>query len=285
MSYYPTHGQREAEAWCATQLATSDTHLSHAMRVLVFLTGAKPPDSLARYGLKGGYPHPGLVAVVRTCLSEIDKLIGGAEQRWLRPERHGLPWSQREDAALTQAFDEGCELSILAQHLERSERSVLFRLEQMGRITAPDEDAFLVAQIDVLLLLRAQEPDSASKIGRAEAEGDQKLSSAQEACDSPKPGAGRMAAKIHAHPAPTAPNGAPVPVERRNRAGCFDEKDVILWETEMHSHKSKNPAVRRPQATPWARGPVAPACPWRVGRDSGRPGAVSDLNRTAGVAR
>jgi hypothetical protein len=284
MSYCPTHGQREAEAWCPTQLATSDTHLKHAMRVLVFFTGAKLPDSLARYGLKGGYPHPGLVAVVRTCLSEIDKLIGGPEQRWLRPERHGLPWSQREDAALTQAFDEGCELSILAQQLERSEGSVLFRLEQMGRIKAPDEDAFLVAQIDALLL-RAERPDSASKIGRAEAEGDQKLSAAQEACDSSKPGAGRMAAKIHAHPASTAPTRAAVAVECRKRAGCFDEKDMILRETEVHGHKSKNPAVHRPQAIPWARGPVAPAYPWRGGRDSGRPGAVSDLNRAAGVAR
>ena len=284
MSYYPTHGKSEAEAWCATQLATSDTNLKHAMRVLVFLTGAKLPDSLARYALKGGYPHPGLVAVVRKCLSEIDKLIGGAEQRWLRPERHGLPWAQREDTALTLAFDHGCELSTLAQQLERSEGSVLYRLEQMGRIKVPDEDAFLVAQIDVLLL-RAERPNSDSKIGRTEAESDKKPTFPLEACDSPKPGAGRVAGKARAHPASTAPKEFAVAVEWRNRAGYFDEKGVVLWDTETHGHRSENPAVQRPRIIPWARGPVVSAYSGRDDRDNGRPDVVRGLNRAVGAAR
>jgi len=283
MSHYPTHGQREAEAWCATQLATSDTHLRHAMRVLIFLTGAKPPDSLARYGLRGGYPHPGLVAVVRTCLSEIDKLIGGAEQRWLRPERHGLPWSQSEDAALTQAFDDYCQLVVLARKLERSERSVLYRLEQLGRIKAPDEDAFLVAQINVLL--RAQRPDSASKIGRSEADSDKKSGSAQEACDSPKPGAGRMIGKTQAPPTSAALNEAAVAMECRKRVECSDEKGVVLGGTEIKGPKSENPNVHRPQILPCVRVPVTPAYPGRGDRDNCRPGAVSGFKRAAGVAR
>ena len=119
--------------------------LMRAIEILGRLRDGEDPRT--GKSLPSGSPaqEPDVIRALFTVLGSLPEAGDGAVAAAASPRngkshrtRAGRPWSDEEDARLTNAFDGGESVSKLARQLERSPAAIRLRLVKLGRLSAED---------------------------------------------------------------------------------------------------------------------------------------------------
>ena len=80
-----------------------------------------------------------LVRALMVAVSALEADMERARRRERLPANTGVAWSEREDAALGRAFDEGTPIERLAATHKRTSAAIRARLVMLGRISASEK--------------------------------------------------------------------------------------------------------------------------------------------------
>jgi hypothetical protein len=87
----------------------------------------------------------GVVRALHVALAAIDALVRKRERTSALPDNAGKPWRDEDDAELTEMFDSGQPVVIIARSFQRTRGSIASRLVRLGKVS--DRQSAFVAHL------------------------------------------------------------------------------------------------------------------------------------------
>lgn len=111
-------------------------HIETALPIIRALADGVNPVTGEAYPEHSPYAEPRTLRALFLAVDLMQREVEREKRRERLPANFGMPWSEKEDKELTDAFEQGRTIPDLAHRHKRTQSSIKLRLEKLGKITS-----------------------------------------------------------------------------------------------------------------------------------------------------
>ena len=108
---------------------------TEALEIIRSLADGVDPTSGEVYPDNSPYQKPMVIRALYTAAAILENAAKRERKQSNLPAHAGQPWSEREEAELVKAFDQGTSIVQLAESHQRTKYSITSRLVRLGKIS------------------------------------------------------------------------------------------------------------------------------------------------------